>query len=81
MNDNNYVNDEVFRSELRRIEQKVENAVERIELKMDVYTARMDGKVGRIEARMDSLTHFVGWTIALVGIVVAVSAIFIPLLK
>ncbi len=39
MSENNYVDDAVFRSEIRRIEQKVENAVERIELKMDVYTA------------------------------------------
>ena len=82
-----YVNREVFDSEIRRIEQKVDNAVERIELKMDVYTARMDSRIDKIDSRVDKLemrldgiSSFVGWTIGIATIIITVGTFVIQVL-
>lgn len=78
MDNTSYVNDEVFRSEIRRIEQRqdnmesrfeqrLENAVERIELKMDAYTARTEAVVAQINGRVDKIETKVDMLIHVFG--------------
>ena len=80
MSQENFVTRDVFDSEIKRIEQKFDNAVERIELKMDAYTARMEGKFDTLNARVDGIVNFVGWTIALTSIIIAVGTFVIQIL-
>lgn len=87
MSEEKYVSDEVFRSEIRRIEREVGNAVERMELKMDLYTARvdnmltrMDGRINNLESRIDGIRDFIGWTIGLATIIITVGTVIIQLL-
>ena len=87
MDGEKYVNDEVFRSEIRRIEQNIDNAVERMELKMDVYTSRVDaqlsrmtGRIDKLESRVDGISTFVGWVIGLSAIVITVGTFVIQIL-
>ena len=86
MESKDYVSDAVFRSEIRRIEQKVDNAVERMEMKMDVYTARLeamtarqDGRLDKIEARLDGISSFVNSVIALSAVVITVGTFIIQI--
>ena len=83
----NFVTRDVFNSEIRRIDEKVDNAVERMEMKMDLYTSRvdnmlikMDGKIDTLNARVDGIVNFVGWTIALTSIIIAVGTFVIQML-
>ena len=87
MDGEKYVNDAVFRAEIRRIEQKVDNAVERMELKMDVYTSRVDaqlsrmtGRIDKLASRVDGISTFVGWVIGLSAIVITVGTFVIQIL-
>ena len=84
MSEEKYVSDEVFRSEIRRIEREVGNAVERMELKMDLYTARvdnmltrMDGRINNLESRIDGIRDFIGWMIGLATIIIPVGTVII----
>lgn len=63
-----YVYKNVYDGEIRRIDEKIENAITRMESKSDAYMARVDGAIaemrGEIKAMNARITNM-GWTITL----------------
>ena len=79
-----YVYKNVYDIEIRRIDEKIENAVSRMETKSDAYMARVDGVLGRMEERLDNMNaklNYLTWAVNLLLAVtgIAVSSVIICL--
>ena len=71
-----YVYKNVYDIEVRRIDEKIENAVTRMEAKSDAYMARVDAAIGRMEGRLDAMEAKISnvtWTITLLATVLGLA--------
>ena len=50
-----YVRREVFESEIRRTYEKIDNAVARMEAKVDAYTARVEGALAEMRGQIGEM--------------------------
>ncbi len=73
----------VFDVEVRRIDEKIENAVSRMEAKSDAYMARVDGAIAEMRGDIKAIRAEVstmGWTItlavALMGVILTGVSIY-----
>ena len=78
------VSQERFESEMRRVDQNIEQILGRIDDKLDAFMARVDlrfermeSRITRIEDRINGLATFMGWTIGLMGLLIIVVPIVI----
>ena len=70
-----YVYKSVYDSEVRRVDEKIENAVTRMEAKSDAYMARVEGAIAQMHGEISEIRGEVkavraqvsnmGWTITL----------------
>ena len=81
-----YVYKNVYDIEVRRIDEKIENAVTRMEAKSDAYMARVDAAIGRMEGRLDTmnaklnnLTWAVNLLLVVAGLAVAGVSIYLAI--
>ena len=82
-----YVSKEVFSSEIRRIDERIDTILGRIDDKLDAHMsridarfARMDSRIDKIESRLEGIIMFIGWTIGITSIVIAVGTFIIQVM-
>ena len=83
-----YVYKNVYDVEIRRIDEKIENAVLRMEARSDAYMARVDGAIAEMRgdikamnAKLSGLTWAVNLLLTVTGIAVAGVSIYLALIK
>lgn len=81
-----YVHKNVYDLEVRRLEERMDNTLSKIESRMDAYLARMDARDARMEARLDVMETKLGnmnWALNLLltvaGIAVAGVSIYLAI--
>ena len=81
-----FVYKNVYEIEIRRIDEKIENAVTRMEAKSEAFMARVDGSLARMEGQLDAmeaklsnLTWSVNLLLTVAGIAVAGISIYLAI--
>ena len=78
---------EVFEVERRRIDERIDTILGRIDDKLDAHMARidtrfarMDSRIDKLESRLEGIIAFMVWTIGLTSIIIAVGTFIIQVM-
>ena len=81
-----YVRKDVFDAEIRRLDEKIDNTLARIEARMDAHMAQIDKmfaemneRLNTMDTQLDGLIRKIYWVLTVVGLAFAGVSIYLAL--